>query len=121
MTKGDYERATQIFIVKTIITVLIMMAIGLMFASKSQAQTDRDKTGQAYFERAAATLCGPRVHVRFSTDRAYVYVGEYLENRNLNELAHNLALDGLNAFPKSRSFYVEVQDSKARGSAEVRR
>jgi hypothetical protein len=121
MTKGDYERATQIFIVKTIITVLIMMAIGLMSASKSQGQADRDTKGQAYFERAAATLCGHSSAREVSTDRAYVYVGEYLENRNLNELAHNLALDGLNAFPKSRSFYVEVQDSKARGSAEVRR
>ena len=107
---------------KTIITVLIMMALGLMSASKSQAQPVRDKTGRAYFERAAATLCGPKVHVTFSSDRAYVYVsGDFLENRNLNEVAHNLALDGLNAFPKSRSFYVEVQDSKARGSAEVRR
>src|ERR1700751_2492170 len=105
--------------VKTIITVLIMMAAALASARKSQAQTVPDKKGQAYFERAAAILCGPRVHVRFSTDRAYVYVlGEYLENRNLNEVAHNLALDGLSAFPKSRSFYVEVQDSKARGSAE---
>ena len=28
----------------------------LMSASKSQAQTLRDKTGQAYFDRAAATL-----------------------------------------------------------------
>jgi hypothetical protein len=121
MTNEDYQKAAR-FYVKTIITVLIMMAAGLMFASKSQAQTARDKTGQAYFERAAAILCGPGVHVRFSTDRAYVYVsGEHLENRNLNEVAHNLALDGLNAFPKSRSFYVEVQDSKARGSAEVRR
>jgi|ERR1700756_1433503 hypothetical protein len=108
--------------VKTIITVLIMMAAGLASASKSQAQTVPDKKGQAYFERAAATLCGPRVHVRFSSDRAYVYVsGEHLQNRNLNEVAHDLALDGLNAFPESRSFYVEVQDSNARGSAEVRR
>jgi hypothetical protein len=108
--------------VKTIITIFIMMAVGLASASKSQAQTVGDKTGQAYFERAAASLCGPRVHVRFSSDRAYVYVsGEYLQNRNLNEVAHDLALDGLNAFPASRSFYVEVQDSKARGSAEVRR
>jgi hypothetical protein len=108
--------------VRTIIIVLIMMAVGLMSASKAQGQADRDAKGQAYFERAAATLCGPGVHVRFSTDRAYVYVsGALLENRNLNELAHSLALDGLNAFPKSRSFYVEVQDSKARGSAEVRR
>jgi len=99
-----------------------MMAVGIMSASKSQAQTAADKAGQAYFERAAAILCGPGVHVRFSTDRAYVYVsGEHLENRNLNEVALELAHDGLNDFPKSRSFYVEVQDSKARGSAEVRR
>jgi hypothetical protein len=104
--------------IKTI-TVLIIMAVVPM--SASNAQTASDKAGQAYFERAAATLCGPRVHVRFSSDRAYVYVGEYLENRNLNEVAHNLALNGLYAFPKSRSFYVEVQDSKGRGSAEVRR
>ena len=104
-----------------IITILIMMAVGVMSASKSQAQTTSDKRGQAYFEQAAAMLCGARVQVRFSTDRAYVYVGEDLGNRNLNEMAHNLALDGLSAFPKSRSFYVEVQDSKARGSAEVRR
>jgi hypothetical protein len=110
------------FYVKTIITVFIMMAADLMPAGKSQAQAVPDKTGQAYFERAAAIACGPRVVVRFSTDRAYVYVsGESLENRNLNEVAHNLALDGLNAFPKSRSFYVEVQDAKGRGSAEVRR
>jgi hypothetical protein len=122
MTKEGYRKAARGCYVKTIITVLTMLVIGLTFAGKSEAQSDRDKTGQAYFERAAAILCGPRVHVRFSTDRAYVYVlGEYLENRNLNEVAHNLALDGLSAFPKSRSFYVEVQDSKARGSAEVRR
>jgi hypothetical protein len=107
---------------KTIITVLIMMAVGSMSASKSQAQTVPDKTGQAYFERAAATLCGPKVHVTFSSDRAYVYVsGDFLENRNLNEVALELAHDGLNDFPKSRSFYVEVQDSKGRGSATAQR
>jgi len=110
------------FMAKTIITVLIMMALGLMSASKSQAQPVRDKTGRAYFERAAATLCGPKVHVTFSSDRAYVYVsGDFLENRNLNEVAHSLALDGLDDFPKSKSFYVEVQDSKGRGSATVQR
>jgi len=99
-----------------------MMAVGLASASKSQAQTVPDKTGQAYFERAAATLCGPKVHVTFSSDRAYVYVsGEYLQNRNLNVVAHDLALDGLNAFPGSQSFYVEVQDSKGRGSATAQR
>jgi hypothetical protein len=99
-----------------------MMAVGLMSASKSQAQAVRDKTAQEYFERDAATLCGPRVHVRFGSDRAYVYVSDdFLENRNLNQVAIKLALDGLNTFPKSRSFYVEVQDSKGRGSARVQR
>ena len=97
MTEEDIRKRPGFFMVKTIITVLIMMAVGLMSASKSQAQTVGDKTGQAYFERAAASLCGPRVHVRFSSDRAYVYVsGEYLQNRNLNEVTHDLALDGLN-------------------------
>ena len=62
------------------------------------------------------------MHVTFSSDRAYVYVSDdFLENRNLNEVAHSLALDGLNDFPKSKSFYVEVQDSKGRGSATVQR
>src|SRR5258707_6499907 len=122
MTEEDIRKRPRFFIVKTTITVIIMMAVGLMSASKSQAQSVRDKTGQAYFERAAATLCGPKVHVTFSSDRAYVYVsGDFLENRNLNEVALTLAHDGLNDFPESRSFYVEVQDSKGRGSATVQR
>jgi hypothetical protein len=33
----------------------------------------------------------------------------------LNEVARNLALDGLNAFPDSKSFYVYVEDSKGHG------
>jgi len=98
-----------------------MTAVGLMCASKSQAQTVRDNSGQEYFERAATALCGPRVHVSVSSDSAFVSLsGEYLQNRNLNEVARNLALDGLNAFPDSPSFYVVVQDSKGRGYAEVR-
>ena len=110
----------MVFMLKTIITVLIMTAVGLMSASKSQAQTIRDNSGQTYFEQAARALCGPRAHVSLSSDSAYVYLsGEYLENRNLNEVARNLALDGLNAFPDSPSFYVVVEDSKGRGYAKV--
>jgi hypothetical protein len=60
--------------------------------------------------------------VSISSDSAFAYLsGAYLENRNLNEVARNLALDGLNALPESPSFYVEVQDSKGKGYAEVRR
>src|SRR5260370_42247836 len=107
---------------KTIITVLIMTAVGLMSASKSQAQTVRDNSGQEYFQRAAATLCGPRVQVRLGPHSAFVFLsGEYLEDRNLDAVARNLAIDGLNAFPESQSFYVKVQDSKGTGDAEVRR
>src|SRR5260370_37599617 len=97
MTEEDIKKRPRFFIVKTTITVIIMMAVGLMSASKSQAQSVRDKTGQAYFERAAATLCGPKVHATSSSERAYVYVsGDYLENRNLNEEAPNKCTDGLN-------------------------
>lgn len=106
---------------KTIIAMVLMAAGSLAPTGKSQAQTVRDNSGQEYFQRAAIALCGPRVHVSVSSDGAFVYLsGEYLENRNLNEVARNLALDGLNAFPDSPSFYVEVEDSKGRGHAEVR-
>src|SRR5258708_16501491 len=109
MTEEDIKKRPRFFIVKTTIIVIIMMAVGLMSASKSQAQSVRDKTGQAYFERAAATLCGPKVHVTFSSDRAYVYVSDdFLENRNLTEATLNLALDDLNDFPDCRSFYLDV-------------
>jgi hypothetical protein len=107
-------------LMKTIIVVIFIMAVS--FASRSQAQTVRDTSGQDYFELAAEKLCGPRVQVRLGPHSALVYLsGECLENRNLNEVARNLAIDGLNAFPESQSFYVKVQDTKGTGEAEVRR
>jgi hypothetical protein len=93
-----------------------------MSASKSQAQTVRDSSGQEYFERAAKTACGPRAQVELGPHSASVYLsGEYLENRNLDSVARNLAIDGLNAFPESKYFSVTVQDSKGAGHAEVKR
>jgi len=107
---------------KTIIAVILLTAVSLASASKSQAQTVRDdNSAQAYFEKAARVLCGPRARVSVSATSASVFLsGEYLPDRNLNEVARNLALDGLNAFPDSNSFYVYVEDSKGHGSAEVR-
>jgi hypothetical protein len=92
-----------------------------MPASRSQAQTVRDdNSGQAYLEHAARVLCGPRARVFVSpTSASVILSGEYLADRNLNEVARNLAIDGLNAFPDSPSFSVFVQDSKGQGSAEV--
>jgi hypothetical protein len=106
---------------KTIIALILMTTVNLVPVSKSQAQTVRDdNSGQAYVERAARVLCGPRAHVSVSATCASVYLsGEYLQDRNLNEVARNLAIDDLNAFPDSPSFYVYVEDSKGHGSAEV--
>jgi hypothetical protein len=106
---------------KTIIAMTLIMAASLAFTSKSQAQTVRDdNSGQAYFEKAARVLCGPRAHVSVSADSASVFLsGEYLADRNLNEVARNLAIEGLNAFPDSPSFYVFIEDSKGKGYAEV--
>jgi hypothetical protein len=50
--------------VKTIITVLAMMAFGLISAGKSQARIVRDNPGQEYFQRTAETLCSPIIQVR---------------------------------------------------------
>jgi hypothetical protein len=38
--------------------------------------------------------------------------GEYLENRNLDSIARDLAQAGLDAFSESNSFYVKVQEFK---------
>jgi hypothetical protein len=112
-------------VLKTIIAVFIITAVSLMSPSKSQAQTVRedDNSGQSYFERAAKELCGPRARVFVSFDHAFVLLsGEYLADRNLDAVARNLAVDGLNAFPESQTFYVDVQDSRGTGyAAEVRR
>jgi hypothetical protein len=106
---------------KIIIAMILMTAACLMPASRSQAQTVRDdNSGQAYLEHAARVLCGPRARVFVSpTSASVILSGEYLADRNLNEVARNLAIDGLNAFPDSPSFSVFVQDSKGQGSAEV--
>ena len=109
---------------KTIITVITMTAVGLVGpASKSQAQTVQDNnSGQVYFEHSAKVLCGSRASISVRPESAYISLsGEYLQNRNLDEVARNLALDGLNAFPDSKFFSVTVQDSKGTGHAEVRR
>jgi hypothetical protein len=45
--------------------------------------------------------------------------GEYLEDRGLDRLAWELALTGLETFPKSESFYVDVKDSKRVCSVSV--
>jgi hypothetical protein len=105
-----------------IIAAILMAAVSVSLTTKSQAQTAQDSnSGQAYFEHAARVLCGPRARVLVSPDSASVILsGEYLQDRNLNEVARNLALDGLNAFPDSSSFSVFIQDSKGTGSAEVR-
>jgi hypothetical protein len=107
---------------KKIVVMILMAVVSFAPTSKSQAQTVRDdNSAQAYFEKAARVLCGPRARVSVSATSASVFLsGEYLPDRNLNEVARNLALDGLNAFPDSPSFYVYVEDSKGHGSAEVR-
>jgi hypothetical protein len=108
---------------KTITAAILMTAASLASAGKSQAQTVQDNnSGQAYVENSARVLCGPRARVSVSANSASVFLyGEYLQNRNLDEVARNIALDGLNAFPDSPSFYVFVKDSKGQGYAEVKR
>lgn len=108
---------------KTIIAVLLMTAVSLASTGKSQAQTVQDdNSGQAYFEKEARILCGPRVRVSVSPISASVFLsGEHLQDRNLDAVARNLAIEGLNAFPESPSFTVYVQDSQGRGSARVNR
>jgi len=107
---------------KTIIAMILLTAAISEPASRSHAQTVRGNSGGEYFQRAAETLCGSRVRVNLDSDGALVYLsGEYLQNRNLDEVARNLALDGLNAFPESQSFSVWVEDSKGKGYAKVKR
>jgi hypothetical protein len=108
---------------KTIFGGILMATVSLVMSpSASQAQTVRDTSnGQESLEREVKALCGSTAHVIVGSDHAYVYLsGEYLQNRNLNEVARNLALDGLNAFPESSTFSVSIKDSKGRGYAVVR-
>ena len=104
--------------------ITILATVGLAgLNNESQAQTVQDNnSAEAYFDNAARVLCGARARVSVSANSASVFLyGEYLQNRNLDEVARNLALDGLNAFPDSPSFYVFVKDSKGQGYAEVKR
>src|SRR5260221_2829086 len=107
---------------KTIIAAIFITAVSLTPTIKSQAQTVRDdNAGEVYFEKQARVLCGARAHIYVSATSATVMLsGEYIQDRNLNEVARNLALEGLNAFPESPSFTVTIQDSKGTGSATVK-
>ncbi|MBV8282452.1 MAG: hypothetical protein JO347_10385 [Candidatus Eremiobacteraeota bacterium] len=107
---------------KIIVVGILLSAAGLVvLPSRSQAQAVLETSGgQAYFERAVKTLCGSMAQVQVGPDHAFVYLsGAYLQNRNLDEVARNLAIDGLNAFPESSSFSVHIEDSRGNGYAEV--
>lgn len=99
------------------------MAAGILVVlpNRFEAQTVQETSGSAaYVEHAAKVLCGPRARVRVWATGASVYLsGEYLQDRNLNEVARNIALDGLNAYPDSSSFSVSIEDSKGNGYATV--
>jgi hypothetical protein len=106
----------------SVVLNLVLRTLGTPFVGLSQVQTVSDNSGQHYFLRAVTTLCGPRVHVRLGPTSALVYVsGEYLENRNLDSIARDLAQAGLDAFSENNSFYVKAQDSKGLGEASVQR
>ena len=69
-----------------------------------------------------ALLCGERAKVSVRPGRASVFLsGKYSEDLNVDEVAQRLALKGLKIFPKSKSFYVEVKDSKRESRASVDR
>jgi hypothetical protein len=106
---------------KTLIAIILMTAVSLT-TSKSQAQTVRDDSGENYFLSSVRSLCGPRAQVYLAPHSAQVVLsGEYLEDRNLDSIARNIALSGLNVFPNSKYFAVSIQDSQGSGYAEVRR
>ncbi len=114
-------------IVATIMRILsvitILATVGLAgLNNESQAQTVRDDSGETYFVSSVRSLCGPRAQVYLAPHSAKVVLsGEYLEDRNLDSIARNIALSGLNVFPDSEYFAVSIQDSKGSGYAEVRR
>ena len=107
---------------KTAIAVIIIMASSLAgLASKSVAQTDDESVGGGYFLRVVSRYC-PGARVMWSTSEAYIYLSDkYLEDRNLDAIARNIAIEGLSAFPHSGHFYVRIQGSRGQGSADVNR
>ena len=113
----------NIFMKLAVALVVLAMAGLVETAQESKAQTVRDTAGgRTYFENAVKALCGSGAHISVSSDSAFIFLsGEYIENRNLNEIARNLALDGLNAFPDSEYFYVDIEDAKGRGHADAHR
>jgi hypothetical protein len=103
--------------------ITILATVGLAgLNNESQAQTVRDDSGETYFLSSVRSLCGPSAQVYLAPHSAKVVLsGEYLEDRNLDSMARNIALSGLNVFPDSEYFAVSIQDSKGSGYAEVRR
>jgi hypothetical protein len=103
--------------------ITILATVGLAgLNNESQAQTVRDDSGETYFLSSVRSLCGPRAQVYLAPHSAKVVLsGEYLEDRNLDSIARNIALSGLNVFPNSEYFAVSIQDSQGSGYAEVRR
>jgi hypothetical protein len=107
------------FLMKIIIAMILMTAATSVPGSRSQAQTVRDDSGENYFLSSVRSLCGPRAQVYLAPYSAKVVLsGEYLEDRNLDSIARNIALSGLNVFPDSEYFAVSIQDSKGSGCAE---
>ena len=103
--------------------IIILATVGLAgLNNESKAQTVRDDSGETYFLSSVRSLCGPRAQVYLAPHSAKVVLsGEYLEDRNLDSMARNIALSGLNVFPNSEYFAVSIQDSQGSGYAEVRR
>lgn len=108
---------------KILSVIAAIAAIGMAgLTSESQAQTVRDDSGETYFQSCVRQLCGPRAEVYLAPHSAQIILsGEYLQDRNLDAIARNLAISGLNVFPQSAYFDVTVQDSKGSGYAEMRR
>jgi len=122
-TKLSVKAADIATIIIIFCVITILATVGLAgLNNESQAQTVRDDSGETYFLSSVRSLCGPKAQVYLAPHSAKVVLsGEYLEDRNLDSIARNIALSGLNVFPDSEYFAVSIQDSKGSGYAEVRR
>ena len=124
---GPLNSALKTPIVTTIIRIFsvitVLATVGLAgLNNESQAQTVRDDSGENYFRSCVSALCGPRAEIYLAPHSARIVLsGEYLQKRNLDGIANNLAISGLNVFSDSTYFDVWVQDSKGSGHAEVKR
>ena len=107
-------------ILSVLATIATIAVVGP--TNESQAQTVQDDSGDTYFQSRVEQLCGPRAKVYLAPHSATIVLsGEYIQNRNLDTVAHNLAISGLSIFPNSAYFAVRVQDSRGSGYAEVNR